>query len=237
MKLMRQLMQNMLFINYAVQPTRLRSLVPAGLELDTVGGVALVSVVCFTNSRLKVGLLPISLPSYNQINCRTYVNAGEGPAVYFLSMAVGSRLIRAGAIMLGLPLRRAYIEITTVSTGGHVQLLRYVSKSPKTHWLQAEIVVSTREDTWPQAYKIAPEFITERQLGYVSAGGGSILKIIAKHDLLNVRPVLVERIEAPLLASLGVIASDEPAHLDSVFYVQEASFITRLSAPRLIGCG
>jgi uncharacterized protein YqjF (DUF2071 family) len=227
-----QIMRHMLFINYAVPQARLRPLVPTELELDTIGSIAFVSVVCFINAKLKIALLPMLLPSYNQMNCRTYVNASEGPAVYFLSMAISSRVIRAGAIALGLPMRRADIKIEAVQTSDRAQLMRYAAKSNRVQQLEAEVVVNNFcESAWPMTDVVPPEFITERSVGYVATTSGSILKIVVEHEPLSAQRVLVERIKAPLLTSLGVFNSDESAHLASVFYVQAASFTTKLTLP------
>src|ERR1051325_11263039 len=91
------LIRNLLFISYAVDPDRRRPLVPEGLQLDLIPGAsgkpfALVSVVPFQVADVRSSLLPLPRLSFNQINYRTYVNAGEGRAVFFFDMRVNSRL-------------------------------------------------------------------------------------------------------------------------------------------------
>ena len=79
-------LEDLLCINYTADPDVVRRLVPASLDLDLITNaegkqVALLSAVPFRVARLRSSMLPLPGISFNQINYRTYVDGGEGPAV------------------------------------------------------------------------------------------------------------------------------------------------------------
>src|SRR5215208_3089498 len=103
------LIRDLMLINYAVDPARLRPLVPERLELDLIAGangepLALLSAVSFHVAEVRSSLLPLPRMSFNQVNYRTYVNAGEGAAVYFFDIRVNSRLVTTTTSFLRLPI-------------------------------------------------------------------------------------------------------------------------------------
>lgn len=79
--------EDLLFAHWPVNPSRVRPLVPAPLDLDLLDGDAWVSVVPLINRRLRpVGLprfLGIDLP---EVNVRTYVRHRDRAAIYFFSL-------------------------------------------------------------------------------------------------------------------------------------------------------
>ena len=93
--MMTQTWEHLLFAHWAVSPDQVRSLIPAGLELDTYGGHAWISVIPFllTGVRLR-RLFPVPyVTSFPEINVRTYVKAGEKAGVYFLSLDTSHLLV------------------------------------------------------------------------------------------------------------------------------------------------
>ena len=86
--------RNLCLVNYAVDPARLLPLLPPGLELDTVGGRAFVSLVAFDFANTRV--LGIPWPGYRsfpEINLRFYVREGERRGVSFIREFVPKRLV------------------------------------------------------------------------------------------------------------------------------------------------
>lgn len=236
--------RDMLFINYAVEPERLRGLVPEQFALDITLNqsgreVAFVSAVSFRNVEVSSTLLPRPRLSFDQINYRAYVVVDEVPSVYFLDMKVNSRLIATGTGLLGAPTSYEEIEIATapadsVSAAGTADVgsgppapntLRYIARSEGPHPLVAEVTIGGRhESVGPEGEAIATEFITERPVGYVSAAAESIFKIEVEHPKLEAVSAHVEQVRAEMLEYLGLLSMDESRRPHSVLYVREATF-------------
>lgn len=243
-------MRDMLFINYAVAPERVRPLIPKELELETVttGGhtVAFVSVVPFKNVDIRSSVIPIPGLSFEQINYRTYVSTGEGPAVYFFDMRVDSRMIAGASTIINLPV--SYESIDIVTTPAHAEpgaidkeatdldrrIVRYEVRSSGAQGLTADVLIGGREPIIGSKDEAIPvEFITERPIGYVSAAAGGILKIAVEHARLDALLARAESVRAPLLESLGILNMDESMRPHSVLYVPDAVFSTNPPAPWL----
>ena len=229
-------LKNLLFINYSVPPDRLRGLVPDELELDmstdSAGRkVAFVSAVPFHIAELRSSLLPIMRPSFDQVNYRTYVNAGEGPAVYFFNMNVNSRMISAAAIMMGMPASYEEIEIiaepASTTPESKVRAVRCAIKSEGQAGLEADIEIGGRQPSiGPQDEAIPPDFITERPIGYVKSAADGIMKITVQHPPLDAVTAHVNSVRTPEFVSLGLLNQDQSSRPHSVLYVKEAVFRT-----------
>lgn len=77
------------FLHWALPPTAVRPLVPAGLELDLFGGQAYVGLVPFTMLGVRPAGLPAApgLSGFHETNVRTYVHRrGRDPGVWFFSL-------------------------------------------------------------------------------------------------------------------------------------------------------
>jgi uncharacterized protein YqjF (DUF2071 family) len=224
-------MRDMLFVNYAIQPGRLRPLVPEQFELDTRDSLAFISLVAFRNEEIKAGVLP--LPEYNQINYRAYISHGEEKAVYFFDMNVNSRVIATGTNFLGLPVDYEEIEIRTREEKTEDE------KSPKTilsvrssgkQGLAVE--AEARSDNVVDG--VTAEFFTERPIGYVKAPAGGILKVTVEHEKIEVIHAKVRSARALFFESLGLLSEEESNHPYSVFYARESLFNTSPPALMLV---
>jgi uncharacterized protein YqjF (DUF2071 family) len=244
------LLRDLLFINYAVDPDRLRPFVPAELQLDTVIDSrgrprAFLSVVPFHVADVRSGVLPLPLLSFDQINYRAYVNTGEAPGVYFFDMRVNSRLVSATTSFLRMPVEHQDITIETEPVSANVgtsdveigqenpapHTLRYSVASPGPHGLEAEVTIGDRHSSvGPEEEAVPPAFITDRPDGYTTAAG-SLYRISVEHPPLDSLTAHVERVQAPALVSLGILNLDETARPHSVLYVREALFGTKIPRP------
>jgi uncharacterized protein YqjF (DUF2071 family) len=233
-------LRNLLFINYSVPPERLRALVPDELELDTgTDGagreIAYVSAVPFHVAELRSPLLPLMRPSFDQINYRTYVNAGDGPAVYFFNMSVNSRMVLAGTIMLGMPVSYEEIEITTEPHSEVAESeLRVVRCAVSSKGLEAAIEIGGRHASiGPEDAAIPPDFITDRPVGYVKSAADGIMRIAVEHAKLDAVTAHVKSARAPMLESLAVLNMDESMRPHSALYIRESVFKTHPPSPWL----
>jgi uncharacterized protein len=94
-----QTWHDLLFAHWAIEPARLRRVMPAEIPLDTFDGAAWIGITPFrvTGFRL-LGIPPLpGVSSFPELNVRTYVTLGGKPGIYFLSLDADSRLAVAGA--------------------------------------------------------------------------------------------------------------------------------------------
>jgi uncharacterized protein YqjF (DUF2071 family) len=118
---MRQRWRELLFIHWAVDPERLRALIPRPLELDVFEGAAYVGLVPFTME----GVRPIGLPalpalsSFNETNIRTYVHLeGRDPGVWFFSLdAANGIAVRLARAWFHLPYHHARMFLEREEAG------------------------------------------------------------------------------------------------------------------------
>jgi uncharacterized protein YqjF (DUF2071 family) len=222
-KQIHMVMRDMLFINWAVEPGVVRNLIDERLELDTKTGadgreVAFVSAVCFHVTDLHSGVLPLPNLSFEQVNYRTYVRADSVPAVCFLEMKVNSRMITALTSFLSVPVHYEDIEIT--SSAGKQSALGYKVRSGG---LQAEAVIRPLDKTEVPNGAISPTFITDRFVGYASAGN-AMYRINVEQPGLDSVSALIENVRVPSLERLGLLTEDQSARPYSALYVSEALF-------------
>jgi len=110
---MRQTWHDLLFAHWPVEPALLRPLVPASFELDTFDGAAWVGVVPFWMSGVALRGMP-ALPSFPELNVRTYVTTGDRAGVFFFSLDAANRLAVWGArTFLKLPYFHATMAVSS----------------------------------------------------------------------------------------------------------------------------
>ena len=110
---------DVLFVHFAIDPTTLRPHVP--FPLDLFRGRAYVSLVCFTQRRLRprvggrlAALLSAPLAEHAFLNVRTYVRRAGGRGIYFLAEWIPNRLAAlVGPPMYGLPYRLGRLRYTS----------------------------------------------------------------------------------------------------------------------------
>ncbi len=143
--------EDVVYINYLVDATKIEPLVPCGLELQRLGPdktLTLFSVLTYRHGHFgpaMLGHFRRMLPSPIQSNWRIYVRDQEGVAgIYFVTTAVTATIVSLGARMMaeGLPMhvpqsgavtRRGQegIEVTLVSGSGSAPDLQAKLKACK----------------------------------------------------------------------------------------------------------
>ena len=220
---MELLLRNLLFINYAVAPERVRQLVPSQFDLETrqdqLGNArAFVSAVPFEVAEIRSSSLPMPGLRFNQINYRAYLVSPEGAAVYFLALRVGSRMVASSASILNLPVN---YEAIGLSVGDETADLHYgVESEGLSAYLSLDVAGQSFEAQSDPA--VTSEFISERPVGFIRSTGGDTYMITVEHPRLDAVRAQVERVRAPMLESLGILDPGEAPH--SVLYVKEALF-------------
>lgn len=118
---MGQTWNGLLFAHWRVPHDLLRPHVPERLELEEHDGSAWVGLTPFVVTGLRVrGVPPLPLlSSFRELNCRTYVRAGDRPGIWFFSLDASSRAAVAAARGLyRLPYRHARLEAADGSFRG-----------------------------------------------------------------------------------------------------------------------
>ena len=100
---MGQTWEDLLFVHWPVPVEAVRTLVPAGLEVETFDGSAWLGVTPFRVDALRLRGLPPApgVSRFLELNVRTYVTRDGRPGIWFFSLDAASRLAVEAA-------RRAY---------------------------------------------------------------------------------------------------------------------------------
>ena len=112
---MGQTWQSLLFAHWRVPHDVLRPHVPERLELEEHDGSSWITLTPFRLAGLRLrGAPPLPLlSSFLELNCRTYVRAGDRPGIWFFSLDASSRAaVSAARRTYRLPYRHARMDFT-----------------------------------------------------------------------------------------------------------------------------
>jgi uncharacterized protein YqjF (DUF2071 family) len=125
--IMTQTWNDLLFAHWPVDKEALRTLVPAGFELDLFDGRGWIGVVPFHMTNVAPRFVP-ALPwisAFPELNVRTYVRVGDKPGVYFFSLDAGNPVaVGAARTILNLPYFSAIMTVASDGDGS----IRYESR-------------------------------------------------------------------------------------------------------------
>lgn len=205
-------LRNLLYIIHAVDPERLRPLLPASIELDLRdtphGPRAFLATVA-----LEAGAaFPYILSSFRQVNYRVFVRRERVPGVLFLRSWVSARA--AAAVMsLAIPTEHASLEI--VIEDGAQPYSRYQVRGHSGDYhlsIDARADASAHSPLFPSQDE-AVQFLTHRLTGFAAGahpkGGLSIIRV--SHPPMQ--PVLarVSAASADQWTSTGILTAEEVA--------------------------
>ena len=174
-------------LNYEVDPSLLRSYVPAGTELDFWSGKAFVSVVGFRFCRTKLfGVLPIPFhSSFEEVNLRFYVKRRAGDeerrGVVFIREIVPHWAIAFVA-------RNVYNENYVALPMTHETRAAGESLAFAYQWLlkktwnsiRGEVANCEAKEFYPAEGSLE-QFITEHYWGYAVQPDGSCIEYRVEH--------------------------------------------------------
>jgi uncharacterized protein len=217
--IMVQTWENLLFLHQPVDPEQLRPHIPDELELDTFDGRAWVGVTPFVLSSLRWrGLPPVpSAAGFPEINCRTYVTAGDKPGVYFFSLDAASRLAVEGArVAFGLPYFVCDARVDSVQEGIHYRNTRTDRRGqpasfhgvyrPTGHIFNAE----------PGTLEY---FLTERYCLYTRRAGGTIWRAEIDHAPWPLQVAKADIYNNSMAAAAGVTLPEQEPLLHFARYL------------------
>jgi len=125
--IMRQQWNRLLFAHWAIDPAKLRPLVPAMLSLDIRDGRCWVAVTPFYLSGLQPRSLPAipGMSSFPELNVRTYVTLDGKPGVFFFSLDAGAVSAVMGArLFYALPYFYAHMRVRYAADAVHYKCNR-----------------------------------------------------------------------------------------------------------------
>jgi uncharacterized protein YqjF (DUF2071 family) len=161
--------RTLLFLHWPVSVSELRSIVPAGLEIDTHEGVAYVGLVPFAMEGVRPLWLPEALSmAFLETNVRTYVHVGgRDPGVYFFSLDAASRVaVRVARAFWSLP-----YELSEMTLERHGDAVRYrVTRRSGTR-PRLELAYRIDAPLGPSAPGTLEHFLLERYLLHVERRG------------------------------------------------------------------
>lgn len=196
--------RDLLFLHFSIAPEAIRSVIPAGLEIDTFideEGVeqAWVGLVPFRMQDVHPRGIP-AIPTtraFPETNVRTYVHRNGRPGVWFFSLDAASRLACIGGRNLfHLPYKEAKMS---VERGGDT--IRYCSRRPSGAGAEIEATVSGATTlTEPGTLEF---FLVERYLLFSTNGkswfGGNVY-----HPPYRVRQAKIVNCNEALVGSAGI---------------------------------
>ena len=166
--------KNLAMLNYVVDPTLLRSFVPAGTELDEHAGHSYLSLIGFEFNKTR--MLGCAVPfhqSFEEVNLRFYVRRGSRRGVVFIrelvpkiAVAVIARLAY-GENYSCVPMTH-HIEQRSNSAVGKAQYAWGSSRDP------CELSVVTSDLAYMPAENSLSQFITEHYWGYAVRGASTV---------------------------------------------------------------
>jgi uncharacterized protein YqjF (DUF2071 family) len=166
---------NLLMLNYSVDTSLLKPLVPPGTELDTFEGKTYISLVGFEFNRTKV--LGFAVPfhqNFEEVNLRFYVRRGSKRGVVFIRELVPRYAVAAIA-------RWAFNENYSCVPMSH----RVEAGKAEYGWRSGLHECVMRIETEGESF-LPPEgslsqLITEHYWGYAAQKGGGCLEYEVQH--------------------------------------------------------
>ncbi|HEY7086499.1 MAG TPA: DUF2071 domain-containing protein [Tepidisphaeraceae bacterium] len=188
------------FIHFRVDQAHLQPLVP--FELDLFEGEAYVSLVAFTQARLRPAIggrltqwLSTPLASHEFLNLRTYVRHEQERGIYFIAEWIPNRLAALiGPRTYGLPYRLGRLEYRVQPARGQVEgLVRALGK---------EVFYRGRIDASAGFRCAAPgtleDFLVDRYVAFTSRGDVHRSFHVA-HEPWSIAPVRMDQLDTSLI--------------------------------------
>ncbi len=197
--------ENIIMVNYEIDPEILLPFLPKGVELDLFNGKAYVSLVGFMFKNTKIFKIPIPyFGNFEEINLRFYVKRKEGTTVkrgvVFINETIPYRIVAWMA-------NKLYKEHYTVVPTKHF-IHRYSEKQQvKFEWLLDKkwnhILVETEVASKEMRHNSLEEFIYEHYYGYTKVNECTTEEYHLQHPSWKVCTMLNYNINCDFIAMYG----------------------------------
>ncbi|MGH9775717.1 MAG: YqjF family protein [Candidatus Acidiferrales bacterium] len=206
---MEQTWHELLFAHWPLPASVLRPLIPEPLTIDTFDGQALLGVVPFRMSGVRVRGLPAlpGLSAFPELNVRTYVTRDDRPGVWFFSLDAGNSIaVAAARAWFHLPYFRARMSLENLCGEILYRSLRTHRGAPP-----AEFRGRYRPagEVFAAAHGTLEYFLTERYCLY-AAHREKILRADIHHPLWPLQLAEAEFELNTMAATLGIALPAAP---------------------------
>ena len=197
--------EDIIMVNYEIDPEILQPFLPKGVSLDLYDGKAYVSLVGFMFKKTKLFNIPMPwLGTFEEINLRFYVQRKEGDkikrGVVFINETIPYRLVAWVANLL-------YKEHYTVVPTKHFIAQSEGKRQVRFEWLLNKkwnrILVETNAQSEPMLPDSFEEFIYEHYYGYTKIDAQTTEEYRLRHPSWQVYEVLHEAIDCDFAAMYG----------------------------------
>ncbi len=197
--------ENIIMVNYEIDPEILLPFLPKGVELDLFNGKAYVSLVGFMFKNTKIFRVPIPyLGNFEEINLRFYVQRKEGTiikrGVVFINETIPYRIVAWMA-------NKLYKEHYTVVPTKHFIQQINDKQQVKFDWLLNKkwnhILVETEVASKEMLHNSLEEFIYEHYYGYTKVNEISTEEYRLQHPSWKVCKMLNYNINCDFAAMYG----------------------------------
>jgi uncharacterized protein YqjF (DUF2071 family) len=199
--------RDLLFMHWPAPPEAIRPHVPGGLEIDSFGGEAYVSVIPFVIAESRPAGAPEALASrFLETNVRTYVRTPDGePGIYFFSLEASSLLaVVAARLLFGLPYFPAAMSMRREDSD-----VEYTSRRHGTRDTGVEVAWSIGDTMNPAVPGTRDHFLIERYSLYV-ARRGRLYRGHVRHAPYPLRRPAVRRLRQTLVGAAGLPEPTQP---------------------------
>ncbi|MCL4136283.1 UNVERIFIED_CONTAM: hypothetical protein GTU68_013888 [Idotea baltica] len=205
---------DLLFMHYRVSVSQLRSLIPAGLEMDTYDGSAWIGIVPFRMTGVSPRLVPPlpGISKFPELNVRTYVTIDGKPGVWFFSLDATSWLaVRSARRFFHLNYVDANINFRGNEQSGDGTWFGY--ESTRTHKDAPPAKLKCEYRPIGAKYQAAPNtlehFLTARYCLYSASPKGKIYRGEIDHLPWELSDAQVLVSENTMLDGLGIDTRDQ----------------------------
>lgn len=178
---------NLLMLNYAVDPSLLAPFVPTGTELDTFEGKTYLSLVGFEFNRTRIfGFAAPFHQSFEEVNLRFYVRRECKRGVVFIRELVPKYAVAA---LARLAFRENYSRVPMshrieANTEDDVVRAEYTWGATED---QCSMRIEAQARSFLPPHGSASQFITEHYWGYAAQPDGGCLEYEVQHPQWSVR--------------------------------------------------
>jgi len=221
--------KHLAMLNYAIEPSILAPLTPAGTELDSWTGTTYVSVVGFLFANTRISGLSIPFHrNFEEVNLRFYVRRktpeGWRRGVVFIKEIVPRALIvLAARTLYNEPYVAMRMSHRIESNSGVLQSVRY-------NWRfdgrPNSLSIVARGGPQPLIHGSEAEFITEHYWGYTIQRDGSTLEYRVEHPRWNVYDVSEASLQCDVAGIYGPQFQTCLSHSPLSAFLADGSAIT-----------
>lgn len=228
--------KHLAMLNYEIEPSALRSFVPAGTELDSWNGKTFVSVVGFLFLQTRVLGIPIPFHrNFEEVNLRFYVRRkaedGWRRGVVFIKEIVPR-------VAIALVARTFYNEPYIALPMAHeIEHSSDSVKSAEYSWRiggkRNSIRVVTDGEAIPLRDGSEAEFITEHYWGYNAQRDGSTLEYRVEHPRWRIYAAGEAKLDCDVAGLYGAQFCDSLNGRPSSAFLAEGSMVAVYKGVRL----